>query len=308
MNLFDRKLFNISRFNILRIHFLDVGHGDSTIIEHPSGRITVIDLNETNYKSCILYIKALLTKRNNNIIHRYIQTHPDMDHMRGLYKLLEEFDILNFWDTRNTKTISSFTSYNDRLDWLAYWYFPEDKKRYYERGHSCLYLNEDNIEILSPSRFVTNNANYQQNHNNHSYILRIAHGNFSIVLGGDAESSVWDDLADQGLLHKCTIFKAPHHGRDSGYSLKALQYLRPQHIVTSVGKKPETDAHSKYSNYGQVYSTRYHGNIILEVDNFGVCKWDFEKNNPNFLEKHFKMAWDIRYKRLFGEHFQKGLV
>jgi len=303
MDLFDRKLFNISRFNILRIHFLDVGHGDCTIIEHPSGRITIIDLNETSYKSCIFYIRALLYKRNNNIIHRYIQTHPDMDHMRGLSRLLSEFDVLNFWDTRNTKTISSFTSDNDRLDWRAYKNIQE--KQHYFQGDSYSYFNEDNIEILSPSRFVTNYANYQQNHNNHSYILRITHGKASIILGGDAESIVWDDLADQGFLHKCTVLKAPHHGRDSGYSSEALKYLRPQYIVTSVGKKPETDAHVKYSNHSKVYSTRHHGNIILEVDNFGGCKWHFEENDPDSLEKYLLLA---RYKRLLGEQFQKDLV
>lgn len=305
MNLFDRKLFNISRFNILRIHFLDVGHGDCTIIEHPSGRITVIDLNETNYKSCILYIKALLSKRSNNISHRYIQTHPDMDHMRGLSRLLSEFDILNFWDTKNTKTISNFTSNSDRLDWLAYTYFPEDKKRYYERGHSCLYLNQDNIEILSPSRATTYEANNQENQNNHSYILRITHGKASIVLGGDAESKVWDDLAEQGLLRKCTVLKAPHHGRDSGYSSEALKYLRPQHIVTSVGKKPETDAHAKYSNHSKVYSTCHHGNIILKIDIFGECKWHFEKNDPNSLKKDLLLA---RYKRRLVEQLQRDLL
>jgi competence protein ComEC len=305
MDLFDRKLFNISRFNILRIHFLDVGHGDCTIIEHPSGRITVIDLDETNYKSCILYIRALLTKRNSNIIHRYIQTHPDMDHMRGLSRLLSEFEVLNFWDTRNIKTISNFTSENDRTDWLAYKSFPDNHKRCYFQGDNYSYFNEDNIEILSPSRTTTYEANYQQNHNNHSYILRIMHGKASIILGGDAESKVWDDLADQGLLHKCAVLKAPHHGRDSGYSLKALNHLEPEYIITSVGKKPETDAHVKYSNHSQVYSTRHHGNIILDVDSFGGCKWHFEKNDPDSLEKYLLLA---RYKRRLVEQLQRDLL
>jgi len=29
----------------LKIHFLNVGHGDCTIIEHPSGRVTIVDVN-----------------------------------------------------------------------------------------------------------------------------------------------------------------------------------------------------------------------------------------------------------------------
>src|SRR5438552_3460135 len=32
---------------MLRIHFLNVGHGDCTIIEHPSGRLSMIDINNS---------------------------------------------------------------------------------------------------------------------------------------------------------------------------------------------------------------------------------------------------------------------
>lgn len=293
-------------FNILRIHFLDVGHGDCTIIEHPSGRVTVIDINETKDKSCINYIEGLLYTRNTKSISKYIQTHPDMDHMRGLSRLLSEFEVLNFWDTKNTKAILSFTSDNDQLDWRTYKNI-QDKQHYFQ-GDNYSYFNEDNIEILSPSRATTYEADYQQNHNNHSYILRITHGKASIILGGDAESKVWDDLADQGLLRKCTVLKAPHHGRDSGYSLKALKHLEPEYIITSVGKKPETDAHVKYRNHSKVYSTRHHGNIILDVDSLGGCKWHFEKNDPNSLEKYLKTARDIRYKRLLGGRLSRGSI
>ena len=34
---------------MLRIHFLNVGHGDCTIISHPSGRLTMIDINNSQY-------------------------------------------------------------------------------------------------------------------------------------------------------------------------------------------------------------------------------------------------------------------
>ncbi|HZS16312.1 MAG TPA: hypothetical protein VFA51_00095 [Candidatus Udaeobacter sp.] len=31
-----------------RIHFLNVGHGDCTIIEHASGHITMVDINNSD--------------------------------------------------------------------------------------------------------------------------------------------------------------------------------------------------------------------------------------------------------------------
>ena len=32
---------------MLRVHFLNVGHGYCTIIKHPSGRLTMIDVNNS---------------------------------------------------------------------------------------------------------------------------------------------------------------------------------------------------------------------------------------------------------------------
>ena len=40
-------------------------------------------------------------------IFRYIQTHPDMDHMDGIRALFDKFAPINFWDTNNRKVISS---------------------------------------------------------------------------------------------------------------------------------------------------------------------------------------------------------
>jgi competence protein ComEC len=139
-------------------HFLDVGHGDCTIVDIPQ-RLTVIDINncktlgkesteelrrrytpqhsepilapmyggtsqasggygslyrvlaemaiaEQKLKAArdkltnpIDYVKARFTGRS---IFRYIQTHPDMDHMAGIHRLLEEgIGIENLWDTHH---------------------------------------------------------------------------------------------------------------------------------------------------------------------------------------------------------------
>lgn len=146
---------------MMKVHFLNVGHGDCTIIEHPSGRVTVIDINNAQTLDAqstraivesfnfsiseetinritgkntafqflsergydiqltdpIAYLKQLLPNRT---IFRYIQTHPDLDHMRGLTGLQQEFEILNFWDTSNTKSDPEFRGEADRQDWETY--------------------------------------------------------------------------------------------------------------------------------------------------------------------------------------------
>ena len=102
----------------------------------------------------------------------------------------------------------------------------------------------------------------------------------SVILGGDAEEEVWENLVETyGDDLKCDVLKASHHGRDSGYHLRAVQTMNPKHVIVSVGKKPGTDASGKYYRQeSEVLSTRWRGNISLTIDALGEMSWDFERS------------------------------
>lgn len=138
------------------IHFLNVLEGDCNIIQHDSGRVTVIDVSngydahdtpeETAVKNS--YARHLMRERtqvpankkdykqklspDNPIeylknglglsdIFRFIITHPDMDHIDGIKDLFDNFGINCFWDTDNKKELSDFGGggYN-KSDWDFY--------------------------------------------------------------------------------------------------------------------------------------------------------------------------------------------
>lgn len=109
-----------------RIHFLNVNEGDCSIIQHENGNVSMIDIccgnieieDHSNCSSVDLKETILgnyhqketptnpisyLSNIGVSTIFRYIQTHPDMDHMDGLQKLKDSFKIVNFWDTDNTQ-------------------------------------------------------------------------------------------------------------------------------------------------------------------------------------------------------------
>lgn len=50
--------------SMLRIHFLNVGHGDCTIISHPSGRLTMIDINNSQDYDSESFQELLKDERN----------------------------------------------------------------------------------------------------------------------------------------------------------------------------------------------------------------------------------------------------
>lgn len=124
-------------------HFLNVGHGDCTFVELPSGRLMLIDINNskalsdpekaalaasrgiTAYefsrpgsyafnKSWEEYYKSLLVDPYDYYVEhfgttpvfRHIQTHPDMDHMSGLHNFywVKQVGLSNFWDVAHAKS------------------------------------------------------------------------------------------------------------------------------------------------------------------------------------------------------------
>lgn len=333
---------------MLKVRFLNVGHGDCTVIQHPSNRLTVIDINNgeeldlesseelAKSYSLPIYQRLQQVRRDRGIyvntlgirkarqaigayerqtldelvrkgyeikltnpieflhqqypsqdIFRYIQTHPDLDHMRGLTALTQNRDILNVWDTEHNKT-PEFQSDSDKEDWATYQKLcnrQENVLRIY-RGHKGVYFNQepqgvdggDGIEILSPTPAIIAAANKEGKTNNLSYVLKLTYKGITIIFGGDAEEDVWNDLVKQyGTTLKCDILKASHHGRDSGYHQEAVKLMNPQYTIVSVGKKPDTDASNKYRNYSQnVWSTRWRGNITLNIDEHGKGNIDSE--------------------------------
>ena len=139
------------------LHFLNVLEGDCNIIQHDSGRVTVMDVSnayndeDTEEEKAVKASKEREEMRNRthvpsdkknynqkkapdnpidylknnlkiNSIFRFIISHPDMDHLDGIKDLYEEFSIYNTWDTDNDKEIDLngfFAGYN-KEDWKFY--------------------------------------------------------------------------------------------------------------------------------------------------------------------------------------------
>ncbi|NYE35663.1 beta-lactamase superfamily II metal-dependent hydrolase [Nocardioides cavernae] len=326
----------------LKLHFLNVGHGDCTFIELPSGRLMMVDINNSTslpyedelalarehalnvaeFKSLEIahtasgtylskswedYYKSLLVDPvdyyrdhfDGQNIFRYVQTHPDLDHMSGLYRFFwqEKVPVINFWDTDHTKTFVEEDFDNSPFDyanWLVYTVLrngggPDNAdvkalKKY--RGDSGDYWAPDRIEILSPTPALVDTSNDRGESNNLSYVLRISYGGRSVILPGDAEKLAWDSIVDHygpGEID-CDILKAAHHGRKSGYHHAAVSEMAPEIVVCSVGKKPSTDASADYARHGaKVLSTRFHGTISVTMWHDGEV-WIYNHKGERIAE------------------------
>jgi competence protein ComEC len=326
---------------IFRFHFLNVGNGDCSIIEHPSGRISIIDINKgqkqtnesekfnesasgnynqkENPEHPIEYLKHLV---GNKSIFRFILTHPDMDHMRGIKNLFDNFEVLNFWDTNNEKKIENFSTKQDEEDWEYYQSIRKGSKEnltilylYRFQTSECCWT-QDGITILSPTEKLVEEANRNKDWNLLSYVLLIEYKNFKLVLSGDATDDTWDDILEDlknrnklNLIQNIDVLVSPHHGRKSNRDYEFLKIMKPK--LTLIG-----NAQSKHLNYNAYkrYSKRtltnnQAGNIVIQKDNIDE-KWyvlitneffaknekekDLDKNDNIIAGRKYYYLWRIK--------------
>lgn len=234
--------------------------------------------------------------RDKNVF-RMLITHPDMDHMTGLYRLRhqEPKDIFNFWHTGyenfnlddSTKQEWEDSPY-DKRDWEAYKELRDTagggpKSLLNKRGAEGDYWTIDGVEMWSPSDSLINLAANKQKPNILSMVLKVSYKGRSIVLGGDATADeTWPEIEKYINLPKIDVLRASHHGRKSGYYGAAIKKMSPWLTITSVTEKAH-DATQNYQRYSDhTVSLRDTQDIKIIIDDDGTLYY------PPKLEDHWK--------------------
>lgn len=314
-----------------KIHFLNVDEGDSTIIQHDNGKVTMIDIccgNIVTDKVTNLFSKGGIVRGvkgnfhqkdhpNNPIVYlkkigiasifRYIQTHPDMDHMDGLSRLYDEIQIQNFWDTENTKE-QNFDENGKaggylKIDWDCYqklrkntstpralFYYDGNKGKYYSEDDNGI-LTDDYIKILSPTKALIKAANASGDWNDSSYVLLYCIHGFKVLFCGDADMGTINHLLTNHKqdISAIDILVAPHHGRDSNKDFKFLDVMKPR--LTLFGNaKSKFLAYDEWNNRSlKLITNNQAGNILIEIE--GGCM-RVSVSNKNFADKYCQENWN----------------
>lgn len=275
----------------LDLHFINVGKGNCTVIDFPSDRLSVIDiddsraLSETELKTMRLLKKAALTNPIDYIISkfpdreifRFILTHPDMDHMSGMRSLFKKKYVRNFWDTSNNKPDPGNWDQSpyDKGDWDFYQNLRMGDienvtivRPLRDETAKCCWV-QDRIRILSPNNVLMKKANDSGDYDHSSYVLMIEYSGQKTLVGSDATIFAWKDILNwyNGGM-EADVLLAPGHGSRNHISSEVLDKIRPRLIVVSVAEGVPYD-YDTYRNYGRVLSTKHFGNIQVKIEDNG---------------------------------------
>lgn len=235
-------------------HYIDVGQGDSEFIELPDGTTMLIDAGTADYGETVVnYIKDLGYKK----IDYLVGTHPHADHIGGMQKIVQSFDIGSVYMPKastNTKTYENLLTEikNKGL-----------KIKTAKAGVSIISDNDLKVDILAP-----NSSSYDEL-NNYSAVVKITYKKNKFLYMGDAEKLSEDEIkADVSA----DVIKVGHHGSTSSSSKNFVKKVKPEYAVISVGKDntyghPKDSIIKRWEDIGaEVLRTDKDGNIVISSD------------------------------------------
>jgi competence protein ComEC len=243
----------------LHISFLDVGQGDATLIQTPSGRYILIDGG--------LYPSVLNDHLGREIpfwdrdVDLVIATHPDEDHVAGLPGVLERYDVGLLITNGQAAQEESYQALLDVATENAVPIHQATAGEIIDIGDGV------RLEILNPSspQALTPSPGHD---NDLSVALRLVYGDFSLLLTGDAGAAAEREMLASGRPLSAVVYKAGHHGARSSSSASFLRAVLPRYVVVSAGEG---------NNYGHPHEEMLDraaevGAAVLRTDELGTIE------------------------------------
>ena len=238
----------------LRVHFIDVGQGDSILVQTPDNHTLLID-GGYGGSGTLAYLQAL----DISSIDVMVATHPHADHIGGLVDVLRALPVGAVWTSGASHSTSIF---EDFLDAIA-----DARTPYHEAKRG------DQIAVGELAAAVLLSQATARELNDTSLVLRLQLGQVAFLFTGDAERSSEALLVrEQAGQLPATVLKVGHHGSKTSSSPAFLAAVHPQIAVYSAGKgnsygHPHEQTIEQLEAVGaQIYGTDQLGTMVIATD------------------------------------------
>lgn len=238
----------------MRVHFMDVGQGDSILIESPNGKTMLID---AGVKGAGQQVVSYLKELGVNKLDKVVATHPDADHIGGLIPVLHAIPIEQFYDSGKVHTSQTFEEMLMAID--------EKNIPYYvpKTGDFIEFDKDVTVKVLNANEHATDN-------NDASIVLKVVYGNVSFLLTGDAGIALEKEMMSNDVT--ATVLKAGHHGSNTSSSEDFIRAVKPEVTILSYGEDnkyghPHAEVVNRLQAIGSnIYATADLGTITVATN------------------------------------------
>ncbi len=248
----------------LELTAIDVGQGDSLLVLFPDGKRMLLDgggipafgrIARSQLDIGEDVVAPYLWDRGFRTLDVVVLSHAHEDHSGGLAALIADFHPREVW-TGLTPDSPEWRAVRDKAVAVGARIMPI-------RAPSRFAFGGTAIEVLAPS---VNYLPADTPKNNDSLVLRVTFGQRSLLLSGDVERGIEQEMLYAGELHPTDVLKVPHHGSRTSGTEEFLSAVQPAFAVISAGFE---------NSYGHPHPTvvqrlREHHAEVLRTDLDGM--------------------------------------
>ncbi|MEL6804853.1 MAG: MBL fold metallo-hydrolase, partial [Bacteroidota bacterium] len=204
----------------LCVVFLDVGQGDATFIQSPTGSQVLIDGGRDSAIMRTLSAQMSFWDRDLDLV---VMTHPDADHVGGLIDVLRRYDVTSVLRTENESGTPAWEAVDELLDEFT------GSISFARRGQMIDLGGGATLSVLFPDRSMVETES-----NTASIILQLTYGETSFLFTGDAPKSIEEYLVLLDGDHlESEVLKVGHHGSRTSTAELFLAEVSPEYAVIS---------------------------------------------------------------------------
>jgi competence protein ComEC len=261
---------------LARLWMLDVGQGDSVLLQSPGGQLILFDAGwchpSGGSNRGLDVVLPALKYFPAAPLRDLVLSHPDLDHIGGSAALIETGRVQRVWLNDERRDNAPFRRFEAALE--------KEELCVQSMRAGCILLSEANYRIyaLGPPPVGVCSAG-----NERSVVLLVVHGDTRFLLTGDAgfEEEAW--LARRyGSLLEAHVLKLGHHGAKKASSFPFLHLVKPELALASCGRfnrygHPSPVMADRLAKVGVPFlSTAYQGAVCFESRGRG-----FRVRNPD---------------------------
>ena len=252
----------------MRVTFLDVGQGDSALVEGPGGFVMLVDGGgryDDSFDTGARVVEPVLRARGIGCVDLVVLSHPHPDHLNGLLRVLARFEVGALWT-------SGDDGHNPKY------------------GELLALAREHGVATPAPARFERKGMRIEPlgpwvgdvvgpppglDANNASLVVRAGYAGRAVLFTGDIGVDGEAELVARGqtgLTIASEVVKVPHHGSRKSSGDEFLASVKPSLAVVSAGRHntfhlPSPVALARYVARGvRIRRTDLDGAVTVAVD------------------------------------------
>ena len=253
----------------LKIHFIDVGQGDSSLIITPQRKTILIDGGGSSNSDFDVGKSTLIPyilDRGFTKIDTVIISHFDQDHVGAILTLLQELRVGRVYISKQAENSENYEKFLKIIS-------EKNIKVYEVMAGNKIYIEKNlYLDILWPTEnLISTNAL-----NNNAMVFNLHYKKFSMLFTGDIEEASEKEILklyskNKDLL-KANILKVAHHGSKTSSTSEFINVVNPKIAVIGVGKNnkfghPNENVLERLKQLGcKVFRTDLGGEISIEVN------------------------------------------